>query len=67
MKTLTAPQEELLQIVKKYIGKNSPMPYNRLKVLSEFKTFDNTFNALLTKGYITHHKTNDFTNQFKLA
>jgi hypothetical protein len=63
---LTEVQTNLLNKVKLYIGKNSPMAYDRLKILCEFKSFDSTFNVLLNKGYVKNHKTNDFTNQFKL-
>jgi len=66
-KKLTPVQEALLTILKQYIGQNTPMAYNRLKVLCGFKSFENTFNALLFKGYIVAHKTDDYSNQFKLV
>lgn len=66
-KKLTPVQQELLTVLKQYIGQNTPMAYNKLKVLCEFKSFESSFNALLFNGYVVAHKTDDFSNQFKLA
>ena len=66
-KKLTEDQKKLLKIVSNYIGYKNHMPYDMLKSLSNFKTFDKSFNALYNKGYVVRHKTNDYSNRFKLG
>ena len=65
-KKLTKTQKELLKTVSNYIGTNNPMPYDLLKKLSEFKSFDSSFNVLVNNGYVIRHITDDYSNQFKL-
>jgi hypothetical protein len=67
MKKLTTPQDELLKKLQLYMTKISPMKYDHLKALSEFKTFDSTFNALLNKGYVKHFKLGQGENTFILS
>ena len=68
-KKLTATQAALLEQCKKYTGPNTPIKFEVLKSLciEECRTFENTFNALLFKGYFEHVKTDDFSNQFKMS
>jgi len=66
-KKLTPVQEVLLLTLSKYISTEKALPYNNLKNLCEFKSFDGTFNALLFKGYVVSVPTNDNSNMFKLA
>lgn len=66
-KKLTETQKKLLKIISNYIGYEKYMPYDELKRLSDFKSFDNSFNALYFKDYVVSHKTNDYSNSFKLA
>ena len=67
MKKLTAAQTELLTRLKLYLGKDEPKPYDNLKNLCEFKSFDTSFNALLEKGHVKRHPTTDYSNQFKIS
>jgi len=64
---LTAVQDKLLKIVTPLLSDGKAIPYDNLKRLSEFKSFDGTFNAILSKGYLKSVKTADYSNQFKLA
>tara|TARA_R100000808_G_C2135319_1_gene143733 strand:+ start:838 stop:1053 length:216 start_codon:yes stop_codon:yes gene_type:complete len=66
-KALTPTQEKLLADLKNHISTTVASPFDTLKNATDCKTFDSTFNALLIKGYVTRHETNDFTNQFKLT
>ena len=66
MKKLTTVQSELLQEISQYMSQNCPIRYDILKGMSTCKSFENSFNALVFKGYVVAHKTNDFSNQFKL-
>ena len=66
-KKLTHVQNELLVLLTQYISKEKSLPYNNLKVLCDFKSFETTFNALLWRGYVIAVPTNDNSNQFKLA
>ena len=67
MTKLTESQKNLLEKINlyKYV-KNSTgiFQYDNMKAVCEFKSFDNTFNALLFKGYLKHFATDDFTNKF---
>lgn len=63
---LTKTQAELLDIISELIYEH-PVPLDDIKRLSNFKSFDSSFNALYEKGWVERVKTNDFTNQFKLA
>ena len=67
MKRLTSVQNDLLTQIKQHISKDDPMGYDELKMAVDFKSFDGSFNALVNKGYVERHKTNDFSNQFKLT
>lgn len=67
MKTLTDTQNELYTLLKMYMTTVQPMHYDRLKNLCEFKTFDSTFNALLSKGYIKRYNEGDGDNTYILA
>jgi len=70
MKKITETQKELLKKIQlyKYIKNNNGIfNYNDMKQICNFKTFDNTFNALLNKGYLKHFATNDFNNKFILT
>ena len=70
MKKLTSTQKGLLKklYLYKYV-KNSTgvFKYDDIKAVCEFKSFDNTFNALLFKGYLKHFASNDFSNKFILT
>ena len=66
-KKLTVVQSELLAILSLHISKEKSLPYNNLKVLCDYKSFETTFNALLWRGYVVSVPTNDNSNQFKLA
>ena len=65
-KKLTPVQEVLLLTLSKYISTEKALPYNNLKNLCEFKSFDGTFNALLFKGYLTSVPSDDYSNKYKL-
>jgi hypothetical protein len=67
MRKPTPVQAELLEILKKYMTKVSPMKYESLKALSEFKSFDSSFNALLDKGHVKHYQLGQGENTFILA
>jgi hypothetical protein len=70
MKTLSGPQKMLLDKINlyKYVGNYTGIfKYDDMKKLCEFKSFDSTFNALLSKGYLKHFATNDFSNKFILS
>jgi hypothetical protein len=70
MKTLTQPQKTLLEKIKMYkYVKNSTgiFSYDDMKQICDFKTFDSSFNALLSMGYLKHFATNDFNNKFILT
>ena len=63
---MTETQKELLKKCLLYTGETNPIKYDTLKSLcSKFKSFESSFNSLLSKGYFEHVKTNDFSNQFK--
>lgn len=64
MKNLTNTQISLLNECKKYTGPKNPVKYDILKSLCTCKSFDNTFNSLLTLGYFERINTNDFSNQY---
>ena len=66
-KKLTSTQNNLYIILLKYMNYTSPMEYDNLKKLSEFKTFDSTFNALLHKGWIKRYKEGDGQNTYILT
>jgi len=66
MKKTTSTQENLLQKLNLYMTKTSPMHYDNLKALCEFKTFESTFNALLEKGYIKRFKEGNGENTYIL-
>jgi len=67
--TLTSTQKKLFLFCKQYTGKKNPIKYDILKSLvlesGEFKNFDNSFNALLFKGYFEPVDTDDYSNKFK--
>lgn len=67
MKQLSDQQKSLFIDLKKYIGKNTSLEYDKLKKLCGCKSFDTSFNALLLKGYIKRVETSDFSNKFKLV
>ena len=64
---MTPTQRNLLKLLQKYMTKISPMQYTTLKILTEFKTFDSSFNALLNKGYIKRFKKGDGQNTYILT
>ena len=66
MRKLTPTQSELLSEVKKHVSTDKPAKYDTLKALCKCKSFDSTFNALIDKGHVIRHETNDYSNQFKL-
>ncbi|MFT6125872.1 MAG: hypothetical protein ACJAVA_000314 [Flavobacteriaceae bacterium] len=66
-KKLTVPQNNLYTILLKYMTFTNPMNYANLKNLSEFKTFDSTFNALLNKGHVQRFKEGDGQNTYILT
>lgn len=63
----TISQINLYKILLKYMTVSSPMHYDKLKALSEFKTFDSSFNALLNKGYIKRFKEGNGQNTYILT
>ncbi len=63
---LTPTQQNLLDIITPLFNGGKPRTYEALKSLSEFKSFDGSFNALLDKGYLISFKDNDL-NEFKLV
>ena len=67
MRKLTDSQIKLYDVLKLYMTKISPMHYDNLKNLSEFKTFDSTFNALLTKNYVKRYKLGNGENTYILT
>jgi hypothetical protein len=67
MKKLTPPQNNLYNILLRYMTFKSPMQYDKLKNLSEFKTFDSTFNALLNKGHVQRFKEGNGQNTYILT
>ena len=67
MAAITTNQIKLYKILLTYMTKISPMHYDSLKALSEFKTFDNSFNALLHKGYVKRFKEGDGQNTYILT
>lgn len=54
MAKLTPVQKELLRELKLYMSDSNPMSFDELKSLTNCKSFDSTFNALLFKGYVDH-------------
>ena len=64
---LTAKQGALHTILLTYMTTSQPMQYDRLKSLSEFSSFDATFNALLVKGHIKRHNEGDGNNTYILT
>lgn len=66
-KKMTVSQSNLYTILLKYMTYTSPMKYDNLKNLSEFKTFDSTFNALLNKGHVRRFKEGDGQNTYILT
>lgn len=64
---MTPTQKNLYSILQKYMTTVSPMHYDKLKNLCEFKTFDATFNALLNKGYVKRFKEGDGKNTYILT
>lgn len=65
MKRLTPAQIYVLSRIASFMPVNNTMKYDTIKVLSECKSFDASFNALFNAGYFEHVPTNDFSNQFK--
>ena len=66
---LTDAQKTLLEkiVLYKYVKNNTGVfLYDDMKNICEFKSFDQTFNALLNKGVLRRIETNDFSNKFKL-
>jgi len=49
---MTTNQKNLFKLLKLCMTKVSPMHYDKIKALTEFKTFNNSFNVLLNKGYV---------------
>lgn len=65
---LTEAQKKLLAEASQYTGANNPIRYDTLKSLcTNCKSFGNTFEALLWRGYFKPVKTNDYSNQFILV
>jgi len=67
MKKLTTTQETLLEELKRFISDTWSLKYDTLKVVSNCKSFDSTFNALLEKGYVRREPSDNFDNRFKLT
>ena len=67
MRKLTEVQTNLLNKIKTFLSEGESMPYENIKNLAEFKSFDSSFNALIFKGWVVPQKNNDFSNRFKLA
>jgi hypothetical protein len=64
---MTQTQINLYNILLLYMTTKSPMLYDSLKALTEFKTFDSTFNALLNKGYVKRFKEGNGVNDYILT
>lgn len=64
MKRLTEVQKQLFEITKQLTKLNKPIRYDRLKRISYFKSFDASFNVLVTAGYFKRVITDDFSNMF---
>lgn len=64
---LTYTQRELLAKVREVVGMDKDMPYDCIKAMCGFKSFDLSFNALLEKGYVERVSSDDFSNRFKLT
>jgi hypothetical protein len=64
MKRLTPAQIFCLDSISKFMPIGNTMKYDNIKALSECKSFDASFNALLSAGYFYRVHTNDFSNQF---
>ena len=67
IKQLTEPQKTLFDkiLLFKYVKNSSGIfEYDDMKKMCCFKTFDSTFNSLLSKGYLHYFTTNDFSNKF---
>lgn len=61
---LTTTQKNLLIVASEYTSPKCPIKYDTLKSLCECKSFDSTFNVLVSKGYFERVETNDYSNQF---
>jgi len=59
---LTATQQELLKVASHHAA--NPITFESLKRLCNVRSFDQSFNALLMKGYFSHVRTTDNSNKF---
>jgi predicted transcriptional regulator len=64
---MTPTQKNLLELLNIYMTKTSSMYYDNLKALTDFKTFESTFNALLNKGYIKRFNEGNGQNTYILT
>lgn len=62
---LTPAQEDLLEQIKNRIPVGGVFEFDHMKARVECRSYDNTLNALLHKGYIDHYRGND-ENEFTL-
>lgn len=69
LKKLTEPQKKLLDLIRIKRGEKNIFEYEEMKnkCIDEFKSFDNSFNALLFKGYLKHCPTTADKNTFVAA
>jgi len=63
---MTPTQKALLDKLNIYMTTKSPMHYDNLKNLCEFKSFDSTFNALLSKKHVIRFNEGDGNNTYIL-
>lgn len=64
---MTKTQNNLLNILIPIFRDNQnriPLTYEELKTKANFKSFESSFNALHSQGYIVRYDTNDFRNRF---
>ena len=64
MKKLTAAQFNLLELIRQNRPDNGIFEYDDMKRKCYFKSFDNSFNALLFKGHLKHFSTTEDSNTF---
>jgi hypothetical protein len=64
MKRLTPAQIYTLNKISVFMPVGNTMKYDNIKVLSECKSFDGSFNALLSAGYFKSVQSNNFDNNF---
>lgn len=63
MARMTEVQKALLDTLTNGVGVK-PTPFATLKAISNCKSFDQTFNNLIHRGYFSRMPTNDNSNQW---